>query len=96
MKSPHTLGTVLGFETDEHGSTFTAGGLDNGRPTVERFLAANPPRVENVLLRVGSHRDGCLVFRTEESVLKAAIAPGAWEAVYEALEDDTPAPVEIK
>jgi len=39
-------------------------------------------------------RDGALVFRTEGGHLKAAIAPGGWDAVYEALEDDTPAPVE--
>ena len=39
-------------------------------------------------------RDGALVFRTEEGVLKAAIAPGGWDAVYEAFEDDTPTAVE--
>ena len=41
-------------------------------------------------------RDGSLVFRTDEGVLKAAIAPGRWDAVYEALEDDSPGPVEVK
>jgi hypothetical protein len=41
-------------------------------------------------------RDGCLVFRTEEGVLKAAIAPGGWDAVYEALEDDTPSTIESR
>jgi hypothetical protein len=41
-------------------------------------------------------RDGALVFRTEAGVLKAAIAPGAWQAVYEALEDDSAAPVESR
>jgi hypothetical protein len=39
-------------------------------------------------------RDGALVFRTEGGHLKAAIAPGAWDAVYEAFEDDSPAAVE--
>ena len=39
-------------------------------------------------------RDGALVFRTEGGHLKAAIAPGGWDAVYEALEDDTPTAVE--
>jgi hypothetical protein len=41
-------------------------------------------------------RDGALVFRTEEGVLKAAIAPGGWDAVYEASEDDSPGPVESR
>ena len=43
---------------------------------------------------VAELRDGALVFRTEGGQLKAAIAPGAWDAVYEAFEDDTPAAVE--
>ena len=40
--------------------------------------------------------DGVLEFRSEDGQLKAAVAPGRWDAVYEASQDDTPTSVETK
>ena len=40
--------------------------------------------------------DGALEFRNDEGRLQAAVAPGAWIAVFEAAPDDTPASVETE
>ena len=41
-------------------------------------------------------RDGCLIFHNDAGVIQCAIAPGRWDAVFEAAPDDTPQSVETR
>ena len=41
-------------------------------------------------------RDGCLLFRADDGAVRCALAPGRWEAVFEAAPDDTPQSVETR